>query len=81
MFFCDSSPRRGQENLYKTQRYKLLFETFYTFLRLEIYRNTFAYIEFTKTKVFVILNNIFDGSHFKSFTENPYKTKIAWFLL
>ena len=41
----------------------------------------FANIVFTKTKVFVILNYIFDGSHFKSFTKNPYKTKIAWFLL
>ena len=71
----------GEENLFKTQRYKLLFETLYIYLRLEIYRNTFANIEFAKTTVFVILNYIFDGSHFRSFTENPYKTKIAWYLL
>ena len=49
-FFCGSSPRRGQENLYKTQRYKHLFETLYTYLRLEIYKNTFANIEFAKQR-------------------------------
>ena len=69
------------ENLYKTQRYKLLFETLNTYLRLDIYRKTFANIEFAKSKVFVILNYLFDGSHFHSFTENPYKTKIASLLL
>ena len=41
----------------------------------------FDILEFAKTKVFIIFNYIFDGSHFKSFTENPYKTEIAWLLL
>ena len=62
--FCGSSPRRRQENLFKTQRYKLLFKALYTYLRLEIYRNTFGIIEFAKAKVFIILNYIFNGSHF-----------------
>ena len=63
--FCRSLPRRRQMNLFKSQRYKLLLETLCTYLCLEIYRNTFA-IEFANTKVFVILNYMFDGSHFKS---------------